>query len=58
MPTINISNQAELSNFLVSNDRNGLITNNIFLNSSFNFISNNVEKMLTTNANYNLIILI
>lgn len=48
----NISNETELSTFLSSlNDTNGLILNNIYLDSTFEFVSNGIKKLYSNGKN-------
>ena len=54
MPVVNISNEAELSGFLLSNDTNGLITNSISLSSVFNFLSDDMKVLSVLNSNCKL----
>jgi hypothetical protein len=45
---MDISNQLELENFLSSSHTNGVIVDNISVNSTFNFVSTNGKKIITS----------
>ena len=51
---MNISNQSDLENYLNSSDTKGVIVNNISVEPTFNFVSTNGTKILTSNGVYKI----
>jgi hypothetical protein len=51
---MNISNQSELESFLSSSDTNGVIVDNISVYSTFNFVSTDRTKILTSDGIYKI----